>query len=71
MTGNKNYRIKRTPDEVKLVETSVWVCSNRECKCWQRQAFSLSRNPQCPLCHSEMTMKTKDLPEIGETASAN
>jgi len=60
----KYYRTRQAASEVNIVETPVWTCSNRNCKCWLRDEFSFSQNPVCPLCKSGMVKNSKKLPEI-------
>lgn len=55
----------RGPKEpIPEVETTVWSCTSDSCKGWMRDAFSFSKNPECPLCHSEMEQETRILPVI-------
>jgi len=46
------------------VETNVWACTSESCQGWMRESFSFETNPECPLCHSEMTKEVRMLPGL-------
>ncbi len=46
------------------VETLVWSCTNDSCHGWMRDSFSFQKEPNCPLCDSEMLQETRVLPKI-------
>lgn len=56
--------MRRPAEPVVEEETEVWACTNDECPGWMRKAFSLSHQPQCPLCQSDMKEEIRMLPEI-------
>lgn len=48
-----------------MQETDVWVCrTDTGCNGWIRENFSFEKNPQCPLCGSDMIRGTKLLPVL-------
>lgn len=56
------YNNKREP--VEEIETEVWSCSSESCPGWMREAYSFEKEPECPLCQSEMTRETRVLPKL-------
>ncbi|WP_408021942.1 MULTISPECIES: cold-shock protein [Siminovitchia] len=56
---------RRGPQEpVPEEETIVWSCTNEQCSCWMRDAFSSENKTICPICKSEMEQETRVLPVI-------
>lgn len=46
------------------VETTVWTCTDDNCKGWMRKSFSFDEEPKCPLCASSMEQGVRMLPEL-------
>lgn len=46
------------------VETKVWSCTSEECQGWMRESFSFDKEPECPLCKSEMEKEVRMLPAL-------
>ncbi|MGE8077694.1 cold-shock protein [Peribacillus loiseleuriae] len=57
------YRRNNT-EEVEPEETKIWDCVSPTCKGWVRANFTMSEQPSCPLCGSEMVATTKMLQAI-------
>ncbi len=56
---------RRGPQEpIPEEETVVWACTNEECTCWMRDAFSTEEKSICPICKSEMAKRDRVLPVI-------
>jgi hypothetical protein len=55
---------RKNPEEIKVEETKIWVCSSTLCKCWIRDNFKSSDVPVCPICNSEMTPEIKSLQTV-------
>lgn len=55
----------REPKEpLPQVETNVWSCTNDDCQGWMRESFSFNKEPECPLCQSEMEQEVRILPVL-------
>ncbi|MFC0299945.1 cold-shock protein [Virgibacillus soli] len=46
------------------VDTNVWACTNDDCNGWMRESLSFEKDPECPLCKSEMKQEVRVLPEL-------
>ncbi len=46
------------------VETNVWSCTNDDCQGWMRESFSFAKEPECPLCQSDMEQEIRILPDL-------
>ncbi|GIP35238.1 cold-inducible protein YdjO-related protein [Paenibacillus sp. J2TS4] len=57
---NKNKSVKEPP----VVEAKVWICVNEQCSGWMRAEFAFKEEPECPLCHSAMSLGVKVVPKI-------
>ncbi|GIN56608.1 cold-shock protein [Lederbergia ruris] len=56
---------RRGPKEpIPEKETVVWSCTNEECSCWMRDAFSNDEKTICPICKSVMEKEIRVLPVI-------
>lgn len=65
MKGDAVMGFSRGPKEpVKEVDTTIWACTNDECKGWMRESYSFEKDPKCPLCQSSMKQEVRVLPEI-------
>jgi len=59
--GNMAFS-RRSKEPVPEVETNVWSCTNEDCQGWMRESFSFAKEPECPLCKSEMEQEVRVLP---------
>lgn len=55
---------RRQKEPIPEVDTEVWACVNSECPGWMRDSLSFSKEPDCPLCQSEMKKEIRVLPEL-------
>jgi len=46
------------------VETNVWSCTSEDCQGWMRESFSFAKEPECPLCKTEMKLEVRMLPGL-------
>ncbi|WP_116190062.1 cold-inducible protein YdjO-related protein [Paenibacillus taihuensis] len=54
------YRQGKKPvSEHVYADTSVWQCP--QCVCWSRVEFITAEKPQCPSCHTSMSLKMKNI----------
>jgi hypothetical protein len=53
-----NYHKKPVAEHV-YADATVWQCTS--CNCWSRLEFTLTDDPMCPLCNSQMTQQLKNV----------
>ncbi|UHA75111.1 cold-shock protein [Paenibacillus sp. 481] len=59
---------KKPQDEMVEEVTSIWSCTNDECKGWMRDNFSFASEPTCPQCKSPMVKSEKKLTVLVNTS---
>ena len=59
---------KKSVVEMPLELTTVWSCSNENCKVWMRDNFTFSLAPICTQCKSLMVKTEKEI-EVVENNS--
>lgn len=65
MKGDGTMAFSRGPKEpLPEVETNVWSCTNDDCQGWMRESFSFAKEPECPLCQSDMEQEIRILPDL-------
>ncbi|MGN7381023.1 Uncharacterised protein [Chlamydia abortus] len=61
----KNFPNKsKSEKEPPVIEAKVWICTGDQCPGWMRAEFTFAEQPECPLCHSEMSLGVKVVPKI-------
>ncbi|MBD3922726.1 cold-shock protein [Paenibacillus sp. PR3] len=63
-----NNSRKKTLEEIPLVPTAIWSCTDENCRGWMRDNFVFSVVPVCSLCQSEMVKGEKMLAAVTNTS---
>lgn len=58
------FYAKNSQEPTPEVETTIWSCTNDDCKGWMREAYTFAETPTCPMCHAPMQKETRILPEL-------
>ena len=61
-----NYR-KKSLEEIPEEDTSIWSCTDENCKGWMRDNFAFEHEPTCRLCNSPMVRASKMLPILNNS----